>query len=718
MASRDDIDSALKELARGEVQVVYAPSLDLSTATQDSFRLRAKGVWNTRDYLKSQVQRELQAYLSRLKVHKPKYWIDPRIRTRPDALYSLKRPNPVLSFLVEREKEFDGRLAILLAEPGQGKTYMSKYLAAEVAATDGLVPLAIESKQWGTMSVTDLPSLSKTMVHTFRFHQAPIVWLENHEEDFLNVMLKVDLLRIIFDGFDEYILANAGAILPMDALEKLAKLAKDTGSRIVITSRTSFWQTNLSADAVQDFDENHAKNYFQNRLSEAAKVAQATELFRQLQRTSAGLVGRGFVLNLIGDLVERERSDFVQTASGNVDFLWLLTEFCERETERQKLPFSAREQLDILRTIATEISQGERFSNRLIEVVIELCHPQIEPSVRSEALEKLKTHPLLQFDPTARSWNFREQQIPVLLISEQMLRSPEEWLQSFVERTTIDVGSREDLGNMLVDLAKSLPNGEGVAALKGLIKAVSKRRSETTYSAVVPTGGQRLAATVALVAVEKWFRRGSAHEDRSKFLLSLSDAGIIEGFAFSGTIGRYDLRGVKFSRCFFEQVLWANCKLDATTVFDRCKFTGGIPPAYTDGLGKTKFFNCFFDQQANAWLNAIRVREGERTYSGEDLKEDMCAVLNKFVIKGGIGLCSVHERDLGKGTISGSPHRGEIIDTLCAMVFEPHHVSGPGDKGFNIKATAVEAMKFYAGNNVFTGPLAAAYERLRSRLGV
>jgi hypothetical protein len=73
--------------------------------------------------------------------------------------------------------------------------------------------------------------------------------VEGHEEEFLKITLGIDLFRIVFDGFDEFVLRNRGEVRPMEVLETLASLARETGSRIVITSRNSFWNTNMPEEA-------------------------------------------------------------------------------------------------------------------------------------------------------------------------------------------------------------------------------------------------------------------------------------------------------------------------------------------------------------------------------------------------------------------------------------------------------------------------------------
>jgi hypothetical protein len=123
------------------------------------------------------------------------------------------------------------------------------------------------------------------------------------------------------------------------------------------------------------------------------------------------------------------------------------------------------------------------------------------------------------------------------------------------------------------------------------------------------------------------------------------------------------------------------------------------------------------DPEAEALFNSERIREGKRKYSSEDLRADIHGVITKFIIKGGIGIRSVEARNLQKGPISASRYRSEILDVLKSLVFEDHHISGAGG-GYNVRKDAVEAVKFYAANNVFTGALREAFERLQKKLSL
>jgi len=257
-ATRESIHAADRlAFDPNDTQVVYAPSLD-QRRTRDRvhhelFATRSKGFWTTRDYLASFIKDELEVYISKLRGLSPKFYIDPRVET-PSG-FVRRRPNPVLSLLMDPDPGCgirEGMLGILLAEPGQGKTYMSYDLVSTLCKSN-TVPIYIHSAQWNAMSLEDVGSLWKTIIHSFRHFDAPIGWLEGQEDKFLRATLKAELFRIVFDGFDEYILWNRGQIQAIDVLEALSQLVATTGARIVITSRTSFWQTSVPEDEAREF---------------------------------------------------------------------------------------------------------------------------------------------------------------------------------------------------------------------------------------------------------------------------------------------------------------------------------------------------------------------------------------------------------------------------------------------------------------------------------
>jgi hypothetical protein len=730
-ASLDDMKAAIKAVDDlPNTDVLYPPSLRKPAEFSTLFA-KAKGVWTTRDYLVSFLKDELNTYLERLAALAPQFYIDPRVET-PSGI-PIRNPNPLLSFLRDPDSTsspLSGKLAILLAEPGQGKTYTSRHLVSSLARSGTTtLPLLVDSSQWQTLSVEHQRSLPKTIAHSFDHFEATIGWLRGHEEEFLQATLKADIFRIVFDGFDEYILHNRGEVGPTEVLEALQQLASETGARIVLTSRTAFWDTNIPEAELRGFlDKNRAliyllqpfnleqaKHYFSGRLKNQRQATYAAQTYGVLSKDSKSLVGRGFVLSLLADLAERTLNGERLYSGDKYPLAWLIQAMCEREVLRQQLPLSSSEQLRFLRTLAVEGARGVTANTELLELAIRVVRPTLDPSSVAGAIEKLKSHPLIEHRKDQDIWTFRQEQIRIMLIAEEMIKWSEVEVQGFMQRAALDAAARQDVGSTIVDLLQKEHSTE--VALEHLAKICQALSAPSAPGLPPSNDGRRLAATIALTAVDPLRPTGSSHLDRAGFLLRICGNAAVEALEFNGTIARYDFCGVSFKRCRFDHSTWANCRFDEMTTFSQCEFFGGNPPAHCEGLGSAVMSECTLDPEFEAMLNGVRVGEGKKRYSVDELKSDLSSVLTKFVIKGGVGLKTINELHLNRGTIGASRYRGEIMEVLLSTILESHKISG-GVTGYNIRPKAVEAVKFYAANNVFTGPIREAFDRLKVRLSL
>ena len=250
-ATQEEIARVAKGISdKTELYVVYNSSLQNWTEfLNKTFGSSAKTIKSTKDFLTTFIKGELARYISEIKKQTPKYYINPPVGT-PSG-FARKIPNPLLNFLKDVDPSQRGAVVVLLAEPGQGKTYMSRYLGSTLAARsdayDELIPISIDSTQWQLLSLDDLGSLYKTITNSFKHYSTPISWIDGcRGASFSKLALKAGMFRIIFDGFDEYVLKNKGAVAPREVLDQLTKLAEITDARIVITCRTSFWELNFS----------------------------------------------------------------------------------------------------------------------------------------------------------------------------------------------------------------------------------------------------------------------------------------------------------------------------------------------------------------------------------------------------------------------------------------------------------------------------------------
>ena len=731
-STQESIDEAHTFYRPGHTHVVYAPSLDNRRRQYHRERFgRTDLFWNSKEYIHSFIHDELDAYLDKIKLLEPRYYIDPQVTT-PVGTKS-KIPNPLLSALraPRFERTTSEGLSILLGEPGQGKTFMSQFLVTKLVRSLSFVPIYISSSQWESMPRDHLGSLQKTITHSFRYFEAPIGWIEGQEDDFLRTTLRADLFRIVFDGFDEYILRNEGRVSVSDVLDALSELAESTGARILITSRSSFWDSNIDESdfvartraavyRIVPFDTEHARNYFMGRFgAEHPNTDRAIRVYSLLASRNPKFVGRGFVLKLVGDLIDMPGSTDERTMEGAA-MRWLMSAFCDREMLRQELSLNGFEQLLAFETFAAEVAMGAAPDSESLAVCVGEVAPRLSATALSDCIAKMRPHPLLYRATTFDSWEWSQEQIGHVFLAEWVRKRTSEGesgqrsLRGFLAKQRLSSGQMTDLASMLVDLAADAASPSDVRAdVRNVVKQIL-RAARTDTDAAGSRDGRALATTIAMKAVDKYMPPGTAHKDRANFLIEIVNGPPIAGVAFGGTIARMDFCGLTFLDCRFDRVMWANVRLDGKTMFKKCHFVGGLTE-HTSGLGLCQFDDCTWDDEARAMIRVASTREGGRTYTREDLRADIGAVIGRFVSGGGF-LRTLHKRDLKRGTIRGSKHCDQIIEHIVARLLEAHNLSGTPEGGYNIRADAKESVLFFASNGVCSGPLNDVYEELVRKL--
>ena len=725
-------DARSRAFKPGQTQVVYPRSLDQrQKAHHELLRKDAKGFWTIRQYLYSFLSDDLKAYSNQIRGKKPRYYVQPRVRVPAGARH--KDPNPLM--LVLRDQPYNpedrGRLAVLLADAGQGKTYMCDFLSSElITRKEEVIPIYISAEQWHGMDLDDLASFSKTVIRSFRHFGHPISWAEGYEEQFLRVSLKAGLFKIVFDGFDEYVLRNQGRVTAQEALANIVSLTELTGTDIVITSRTWFWESEFGADTRDDdpfdryylepFDRQEAKQYFENRFqSETRRKQRAIEIFTSLlSDVGQPFAGRGFVLGLVADLVADD-SHTPPIADGSIG--WVLHGLCEREERRQALPINADQQLDTLTQFAIDTASGDPESEATIDFALHVCAETLDERTRKDCLRKMSAHPLIRemSGEIESRWEFTQPQVRILLLARYLISSAQDQkrkgaLQRFSRAATLSEGDESDLSMMLIDLVCTQSVDANRAIVTDLVEKFLAFEARPDDVAV-NTRLSRLASLMAVRAVDRCIKSPSHAERTATWLEILGRRNRrVDRFILLGTLSRFDFRNLELIKCRLDKLSWANCEFDETTRFIDCHVEGGSVN-YCRGFGSTTWINETTDRTAAALISSAQIEAGRRRYSEEDLRADVRVLLDKFLTKSG-GLKTVAERHLVSGTIGRSKHRDDILEELKKKLLRPHHISGFSDKGYAVTDEAIDAFRFYQVNNVFVGPIKEAFERLRKKV--
>jgi hypothetical protein len=717
---------------KSKTRVVYAPSITLSIVEE----IRQLGVEciSLADYFLSFLNQQTEAYINKIRLLSFQNYIDPKIET--PIGFIRKNPNPVLGFILTPELyENQGEIAVLLGEPGQGKTHMSKYLAVELV-NKKRIPIYVHSEQWTRMQVDDLSSIWKTIVASFRYFDAPIGWIEGVEREFVQVSLRLGIFRLIFDGFDEFILWNRGTIDPRESLQELLNLAVETGTTICITSRSSFWKAEISETGDQNklfafticpFDVNHARNYFIKRFGKEKQLIESSvQLFECLQRDSSNdamnFVGRGFFLSLIADLVSRGFNASQVGKDGLTRIQWVMNALCQREQTRQQLPLDAPTQLDVLREFAEIVAKGEPRNTTTLRMVLEatteLDIAQIDQLVKIPA--KLKDHPLIRYARESSSWLYTQDQIEYALLAEKILalcnNNSYGQLAALLNNTEFSKGRRTEVAtSMIQQVFEPRSNEDALTRCKEIIAAVSDagQRADATDS---PTGCYQFAGQLALLAASRAYARGADKKERTNALLYLLPAGKLVGLQFIGSMSGLDLRDLIISDCRFDTVAFTNCRFSANTKFTNCRFTElRVTNCEQFGLVLWDKSNRF-DDASRRLVESEMVTAGQRIYADENLLGDIDYLIRRFLPRETNGFKNIEERNLTRGLIGHSQHKDIIIDALKKHCLDARPIANVSV--YYVLEEAKPDFIFYVGNGILTGILASLKDELRKKLGL
>jgi hypothetical protein len=724
---------------KSRMKAVYAPSITASIVEE----VRRSGIEciSLADYFLSFMSQQTEAYIGKIKQLSFKDYIDPQIDT-PTG-FTKRNPNPVLGFLLTPERSVNrGEVAVLLGEPGQGKTHMSKYLASELTAKKR-IPIYVHSEQWTRMQVDDLSSIWKTIVASFRYFDAPIGWAEGVEREFVRVSLRLGIFRLIFDGFDEFILWNRGTVAPQDSLQELLNLADETGTTLCITSRTSFWKAEISevdgnesafghgqlyAFTICPFDRNHARNYFIKRFGDnAPQVDASVRLFDRLKQDTSNdamsFVGRGFFLSLIADLISRGFSAERVGADGLTRLQWIMDALCQREQTRQQLPLDSPAQLKVLREFAEITARGEPRSSAtlrmVLEVITDLDPQQIEQLVTKPA--KLKDHPLISHSPNSGGWFYTQDQIEYALLAERVLElcsrpDPHDGLAGLLNNPAFSKSLQAEVATSIVQqIFEPRPDDEALARCKDVIAAIADagQRGEATDA---PTGCYQFAGQLALLAAGRAYARGADRTERTNALLNLLPGGQLVGLQFVGTMSGLDFRDLTISECHFDTVTFTNCRFSSSTRFTNCRFTE-LRATNCEQLGLAVWdASNRLDDASRRLAEAEMVTGGRRIYGDDNLSADLDYLIRRFLPRETSGFKKIEERNLTRGLIGHSQHKDVIIESLKRRCLDCHPVAGT--PVYSVAEKAKPDFIFYVGNGVLTGELALLRDDLRKKLGL
>lgn len=652
-----------------------------------------------------------------------------------------------------------GSVKVILGGPGQGKTYYACHTAAEATRTH--VYILICSSQWTSIHTDNISSIWKVIIHFFNLIGVPLGNLAGVEKDFIEITLKYNIFKIIFDGFDEFILWNKGRINPIYAIEMLSELAHATGSEITLTSRTTFWQSifvlfdkrpmttdvDSSLDfsppltlqspivltAIQPFTQKNAIDYFNQRFSKktwCVPLAQAAYASLIEHRIGDGdeLLGRGFVLSMIADFIDSMPdaksmpTDWTRTQ--NSTFGWIIDAFCRREQLRQKLKIDYVDQVNFIECFAIKSCLRSKCDdNVVLDCLIEAG---VQDSFVSELMEldgnkksPLHDHPIIHFNNITGTWHFSDPLIRINCIAMRLVRlfsdgSDDSELSVCLSSISNDLYIQyDDLALAIIEQISSNDSVESGIVIQRIIQRL-QHITTSDFKPCKVKACRSLPTTIALLYTDRSERIGSLRRDRTAFFMSMfSDSVDCRNLYFTGTIISHNLSGIKFLNCEFYKVNWANCHFDSTTIFDNCVFSGGST-LKNFSIGQSKFIEpTYSDFDALYFIRCTQLSCNTIPLRTSYLEDDIRMFASLFVTQANKPDNVMSIVELNNSIVSNSPSYSSLL-----VSFQNHVLLDIGGGRYMIDPLHSEYINRLLQNNRPVGPFGKVLNDLITSLGL
>ncbi len=636
---------------------IITPQSGLSNEALKSIFGRDSQIAIYEDLIWEKIQTIFQEYVCSLgtEITTEEYYVTPRSE---DAKSSRDRLDDAIISYLEGQKDV-GRISVVSASAGVGKTTLSRYVVkklAEISSSARVIPTYVESSHWRKFpleSVEDIWQIIDNSLSRFSSHL-------KITEDLFKYALKQGYLVFIFDGFDELCGQRESHFNARDVLDWLIDIVRGTDARIVITTRTLFWDKEVGEtpeytvlQRLRTFETQQAKDYFHkffpgDKESSNMSVSLYKQLIKKSQRPREQGGGRVQFVNLplcVGMIARfvKEGGNSLTIGDNGTIIEQFLTQVLERERARQNLKTSAKQQLDAFEEIAVDcVKRGsEEFSLELLPVA-----GFIETDI-----SRLIVHPFL------RTTDNKEYRFSYAFLESYLLAS---YLAKHI--STISVNNRSVWP--IMELAE---NGKSyvIEHLVELLGPDSLENIGKCYHSALHNSGQTKSSRsflfhVANIMVEERSDLVTIKEKTDTLLEIIGGTiygkkRILEHLFVVGTVGKLDFSGVTIRKSEFHSVAFHKCKADNHTRFVDCKFSGALSFEESD---KKIWAQVVLDENCNCESPTNLVWEGilNLPVSGKDehIKDALRLALEKFWRHGRIKV-SIRKQYWSKGTL-GIPY--------------------------------------------------------------
>ena len=520
-------------------------------------------------------------------------------------------------------------------------------------------------------------------------------------------------LSFVFDGFDE--LCGHDPFDPMLVLEELAAIASESEARILLTTRTLFWNARLSGVPenvyvwhMDAFNTQQARGYLRGVFGErTTKNNVAQDLYGQLLRESStpaqhtGFVRAQFVnlplcVRMLADFVENDGTS-INSDEEDVPVLQkILLAICEREIARQGLVTPVGNQLESFRDVAVTYHDEINPQFELDDLFLSVR------GFEARDLEKVADHALLiQTYGTAGEgrycfrYDFLGPHLRAVTVAHWIVDTGQDVGPSEDARRIME-SEAEGKGHVLEQVAMFLaPQDAGQTMAKCRWLATRSERASSFLFHVAQ----------ALLRRDPEVRTG---RDRTRALCSSTKQ--VEARTFRGLIDGLDLRGVTFVGCKFISVIFRNCTADGTTLFTECGFEGDLRFERGSGWRRVDVRGCQMRYPTDAvWEDVL----GRETVDQAARVEELLRTgLRKFWRHGRVKKY-LRIGEWKKGALGRFGEAERVLEEMLRVALvERAGIRGTDEGGVGFDKASIRDLQNYMDNQQKSGKIRLVYERL------
>ena len=658
----------------------------------------------------------IQGDADRIRNLQAEYYVEPQVEEHRGSPLSLKNLSDMFS-----GKSADESIVVIKADAGVGKTTLAAKIASKLAEQwkkSRVIPLLLTGQtNWRELgerarNVTNLGDILILLLEASG-SEFPL----RQTEQFTRIM-QLGYFALIFDGFDE--LTKTGEATPFSPQENfdwLASIAKDSSTRIMLTTRHSFWDREINESTAKNhkilrlepFDPEGVSKYFKQYFSGKEKsdvlYGKAKSFYSELQKSQGNNANGNSFFNLPacammiahqigkgGDNNGIITENTTQEDPSRELFLQIL----RRENIRQQTQVQAENMHKVFENIAV--------TSNVFTLDYIVTDPECE--IKPEDIDKIVDHAFLK-ENNNRSGEF-------LFKTDFLLH----YMQASYVRRHI-MGKQESLLNECRKNKELRKLIEGEADGSGyLIERVSHVLDIPDMGKVVDlhkkcVGGQLdwmqsfLFHIIAKTVISRMHNESQKERgDTIRSLLIGRDEQHVTNLHIRGKISEVYLVDWEIRDSSFVDFSLEKGKHNSGLWFINCKFSGSLT---LPNDSRARFENCTSDGAARLALNQV----GSAEITKEDIRNHLKLILSRFWFRRRLRARTISEDDWNTGRTTVIEQSYSLLDMLNRENLIEKHKHYPR---LQIKKDAINDIKEFMENGIIQGRVESVLIRMENKI--